>query len=84
MEQYLLDLSMKLKGAVFTSFDTETTGLNPDKGDRIIEIGGISFDRRGIRSRFNSLINPGIPVPEKATEINGITNKMLEKAPGTS
>lgn len=84
MEQYLLDLSMKLKGAIFTSFDTETTGLNPDKGDRIIEIGGISFDRSGIRSRFNSLINPGIPVPEKATEINGITNKMLEKAPGTS
>ena len=61
---------------VFTAFDTETTGLDP-KSNRVIEIGGIRFDSRGIRSRFNVLIDPKFPIPPEVTRINGITDAMV-------
>lgn len=61
---------------VFTVFDTETTGLDP-KLCRVVEVGGIRFDSRGIASRFNVLINPKIPMPPEVTKINGITDAML-------
>ncbi|MBO7421254.1 MAG: 3'-5' exonuclease, partial [Spirochaetaceae bacterium] len=38
-------------GAIFTAFDTETTGLNPEE-EKILEIGAVSFDRLGIRARY--------------------------------
>ena len=44
-------------GAVFTAFDTETTGLKPEE-EKVLEIGAISFDKFGIRARYNVLINP--------------------------
>ncbi|HNQ98131.1 MAG TPA: 3'-5' exonuclease, partial [Treponemataceae bacterium] len=64
----------------FTAFDTETTGLDP-KSNRIVEIGGLRFDNLGIAARFNSLINPGRPMPEEASRINGITDTMLAGQP---
>lgn len=64
----------------FTAFDTETTGLDP-KSNRIVEIGGLRFDNLGIAARFNSLINPGRPMPEEASRINGITDAMLAGQP---
>ncbi|ULQ60195.1 3'-5' exonuclease [Brucepastera parasyntrophica] len=66
--------------AVFTAFDTETTGLDP-KQNRVIEIGAIRFDAGGIISRFNVLINPGIPIEADISAINGITNEMVAKQP---
>lgn len=65
---------------VFTVFDTETTGLDP-KPNRVVEIGGLRFDARGIISRFNVLINPGMPMPAEASRINGITDAMLRDQP---
>lgn len=64
----------------FTAFDTETTGLDP-VSQRIVEIGGIRFDSKGPRSRFNTLINPGTPMPSEASRINGITDAMLAGKP---
>ena len=61
--------------------DTETTGFG--KTDRIIEIGAISISYNGIDltfSKFQSLLKIDIKVPEKITEITGITNEELEKA----
>lgn len=68
---------------VFTAFDTETTGLEP-KQNRVVEAGGIRFDSRGIHSRFNTLINPKIPMPAEVTKINGITDAMLKNEPDAS
>lgn len=65
---------------VFTVFDTETTGLDP-KPNRVIEIGALRFDARGIIARFNVLINPGMPMPAEASRINGITDAMLAGQP---
>ncbi len=66
--------------AVFIAFDTETTGLDAAVG-RIVEIGGIKFDRRGVIARYNALINPQMPMPEEAGKVNGITDAMLKDKP---
>lgn len=66
--------------AAFIAFDTETTGLDPASG-RIVEIGAVKFDRRGIIARYNVLINPEMPMPEEAGKVNGITDAMLKDKP---
>ena len=66
--------------AAFIAFDTETTGLDPAAG-RIVEIGAVKFDRRGIAARYNVLINHEIPMPEEAGKVNGITDEMLKDKP---
>ncbi len=63
----------------FTFFDLETTGLSPIR-DRIIQIGALRLEKDGSVSRFNSLVNPGIPIPSHIQEITGITDADLEKA----
>jgi len=66
--------------AAFIAFDTETTGLDPASG-RIVEIGAVKFDRRGVIARYNVLINPEMPMPEEAGKVNGITDAMLKDKP---
>ena len=66
--------------AAFIAFDTETTGLDPALG-KIVEIGAVKFDRRGIVARYNVLINPEMPMPEEAGKVNGITDAMLKDKP---
>lgn len=64
----------------FIAFDTETTGLDPVSG-RIVEIGAVKFDQRGVIARYNVLINPEMPMPEEAGKVNGITDEMLKDKP---
>lgn len=66
--------------AAFIAFDTETTGLDPASG-RIVEVGAVKFDRRGVIARYNVLINPEMPMPEEAGKVNGITDAMLKDKP---
>ena len=66
--------------AAFIAFDTETTGLDPASG-RIVEIGAVKSDRRGVIARYNVLINPEMPMPEEAGKVNGITDEMLKDKP---
>lgn len=70
-------------GAVFTAFDTETTGLRPIDST-IIEIGAVRFDRSGVISTWSSLFNPGVTLHPKITEITHITDRMLASAPALS
>ena len=69
-------LQMYDSGAVFTAFDTETTGLNPEE-EKILEIGAVSFDRLGIRARYNVLINPQRKILPEITRVNGIDDSMV-------
>ncbi|MEI7851087.1 MAG: 3'-5' exonuclease [Kiritimatiellales bacterium] len=70
-----------VKDTLFTAFDTETTGFSP-KNDRLIEIGAVKFRGNGeVLAVTNWLINPGMPVPFYATEVNGITTEMVTNAP---
>ncbi|WP_130470497.1 DNA polymerase III subunit epsilon [Candidatus Magnetaquicoccus inordinatus] len=65
----------------FIVLDTETTGLNPAEGDRIVEIGCIEMlhTRRG--KQFYSLINPERDIPADAVRIHGITQEKVANAP---
>ncbi len=63
-------------------FDTETTGLDPAKGDRIIEIAALELVREMPTGRqFHALIHPDRDIPEEAARIHGITLAMLEGKP---
>lgn len=62
--------------------DFETTGLSPQRGDRALEIGAVLIDNNRIIARFQSLMNPGIPVSPFIESLTGITTAMVEKAPG--
>lgn len=59
------------------AIDVETTGISPEK-ERIIEIGAFRPETGEI---FRTLINPGRPLPERITELTGITDEMLLDAP---
>lgn len=61
--------------------DFETTGLYPDNGDRVIEIGAVLLRNQEVVDQFQSLINPGYFVSAEIENITGITNAMLGEAP---
>lgn len=65
----------------FAVFDTETTGLSSRK-DRLVEIGVVKFRAGKITARKSWLIDPGIPIPDNASMVHGITDAMVERAPG--
>ncbi len=65
---------------VFVAFDTETTGLWAAT-NRIVEIGAVAFRLSGGEiSSFESLANPGRPIPEEVIEIHGITDAIVHDA----
>lgn len=62
--------------------DTETTGLNPKEGHRIIEIGCVELVNRRLTDRqFHMYINPERLVDVGAMEVHGITNEFLQDKP---
>ncbi len=61
--------------------DTETTGRDPAAGDRIVEIGIVVGLRGEITQRHNWLVNPGIPIPDGAREIHGISDEDVKDKP---
>ena len=62
--------------------DTETTGLEPDMGHRIIEIGGVEIvNRRLTGKHFHYYINPERDVDEGAQEVHGLTRAFLSDKP---
>jgi DNA polymerase-3 subunit alpha (Gram-positive type) len=65
----------------FTIFDTETTGLSPKSGDRIVEIAAVRFKNKKKIATFETLVNPGRPISEAAFQVNRISEAMLSQAP---
>lgn len=62
--------------------DTETTGLDPKKGDRLIEIGCIEiFNRIPTGREFHCFINPERDVPADAQAIHGLSTDFLKDKP---
>jgi DNA polymerase-3 subunit epsilon len=62
--------------------DTETTGLDPAAGHRIIEIGALELvNRRPTGTRFHRYLNPEREIDEGAIEVHGITNEDLADKP---
>ena len=64
------------------AFDTETTGLQPNEGDRIIEIGAVEMiNHIPTGKTFRTLIHPRRPVSADTVRITGITDEHLKDAP---
>ncbi|MDR0633343.1 MAG: DNA polymerase III subunit epsilon [Holosporales bacterium] len=60
--------------------DTETTGLSPDDGNRIIEIGCVElWNRAPTGLTYHEYVNPGRDIPLEITQITGLTSDFLEK-----
>jgi len=63
-------------------FDTETTGLDPLTGDRVIEVAALELLRDLPTGRhFHALIDPGRDIPEEATRVHGLTRADLAGKP---
>lgn len=63
------------------ALDTETTGLSPAKGDRIVELGCVELVRMRKGESRRWLIHPERSIPEEASRIHGITDDQVAGAP---
>lgn len=62
----------------YVVFDLETTGLYPNSGDSIIEIGAVKISGGKIVDRYDELINPPKILSDEIISITGISNEMLK------
>lgn len=71
-----------LRDLTFVVFDSETTGLDPQK-DSVVQIGAVRIvNGRVIPSEtFETLVNPGRSIPAQATSVHGINDSMVADAP---
>lgn len=59
------------------ALDVETTGLSPNHGHRIIEIGAVAIENGRMIEEFHALVNAGRRISLAAQEVHGITDEML-------
>lgn len=64
----------------YVVFDLETTGISTET-DEVVEISGLKVRGGKIVGEFQSLVNPGRPIPYRASLVNGITDDMVRNAP---
>lgn len=74
-----LDLSQPWHTLPIAVVDTESTGIGDDA--RVVEIACVRYESGCPVARWSSLINPGVPIPEEATKVHGITDDMVKGAP---
>lgn len=75
-------MDLLLSKLSYAVFDLETTGLYPEEGDEIVEIGAVLIDDGAISSKtFQMMVNPKRPIPAVASKISGITDADVADAP---
>ena len=71
-------MNQELTSLTYVVFDLETTGLYPNSGDTIIEIGAVKIKDGIIIDRYDELIYPEKELSDEISKITGITNEMLK------
>lgn len=62
--------------------DTETTGLDPATGDRVVEIGGVELlNHMPTGKTFHQYLNPDRPMPKEAFDVHGLSDDFLRDKP---
>ena len=72
-----------LEEAEFVVFDLETTGLSAER-NRICEVGAVRVHALELEDSFQSLVNPGLPLPERIGRLTGLRDQELRLAPSAS
>lgn len=63
-------------------FDTETTGMDPANGDKLVEIGCVELENHMPTGRtYHQYINPECEVAAEAVAVHGLTNEILKDEP---
>lgn len=70
-----------LVGVTVLAVDTETTGMNPDQGARLVEVAHVAVVNGALASEWSTLIDPGRPIPPDATRVHGIRDDMVAGGP---
>jgi DNA polymerase-3 subunit epsilon len=76
-------LDAPLDSLEYVVFDSETTGLQPSRGDALVSLSAVRA-RNGkllTADTFHTLINPGMPIPPESIRFHGITDEMVADAP---
>jgi DNA polymerase-3 subunit epsilon len=75
--------SLPLSDLRFAVVDVETTGMSARHGDRMTEVAVVHVDGGGARAEvaFETLLNPGVPIPSRITMLTGIDDALVRNAP---
>jgi DNA polymerase-3 subunit epsilon len=65
----------------FAVVDVETTGMRARGGDRMTEVAIVHMDGLRTEVAFESLLNPGVPIPPRITALTGIDDTLVRNAP---
>lgn len=80
MDKHIAEIP--LSALTYVVFDTETTGLDTVR-DEIVQIGAVRvMSKRLVRGEtYETLVNPGRPIPQGSSRIHGITDEMVDQSP---
>lgn len=70
-----------LAGVTVLAVDTETTGMNPAQGARLVEVARVAIVNGALAAEWSTLIDPGCPIPPDATRVHGIRDDMVAGGP---
>jgi DNA polymerase III epsilon subunit family exonuclease len=70
-----------LAGVTVLAVDTETTGMSPAQGARLVEVAHVAIVNGALAAEWSTLIDPGSPIPPDATRVHGIRDDMVAGGP---
>ncbi len=82
-QQSLDDIGTPLAAATMVVVDLETTGASPSSGE-ITEIGAVKVRGGEVLAEFQTLVDPGAPIPARIAALTGITDRTVAGAPAVA